>query len=98
MTFEELKQEFIDRGFQVDGDSFVCETEDLNTTINGVHPKQRFEMTYIYEGWVKDAGDSDSDDGEPIYEFNVLGQNKEPVTIICIGSFNDFVKLVGWRG
>ena len=98
MTFEELKQEFIDKGFRVDGDSFMHEFEDCNTVINGVHPKVKFEMTYIYEGWVKDAGDSDSDDGEPIYEFSVLGQNREPVMMICITSFNDFVKLGGWQG
>jgi hypothetical protein len=54
---------------------------------------KRFEMTYVCEGWVKDAGDSD--DGEPIYQFDVLGQNREPVVTICFGSFEEFTRLVG---
>lgn len=96
MTFEELKQEFIDKGFHIDGDSFVNEFEDPNTVINGVHPKRRFEMTYVCEGCIRSVNeDSDSDcDEEPIYQFDVLGQNKEPVVTLCIGSFEDFTKLI----
>lgn len=96
MTFEELKQEFIDKGFHIDGDSFVSEFEDPHTVINGVHPKKRFEMTYICDGSIRTVGeDSDSDyDEEPIYEFDVLGQNKEPVVTLCIRNFEDFTKLI----
>ena len=96
MTFEELKQEFIDKGFKIEGNSFVSEFEDPHTVINGVHPKRRFEMTYIYEGSISTVtDDSDSDcDEEPIYEFDILGQNKEPAVTICIGSFEDFTKLI----
>lgn len=93
MTYEELKKEFIEQGFRIEGDNFIHEFEDPNTVINGVHPKKRFEMVYIYEGCMLDS--DDSDEGEPLYEFNVLGPNKEIVFTICIGSFNDFVKLVG---
>lgn len=93
MTLEELKKEFTDQGFHIDGDSFVHEFEDPNTIINGQHPMKRFEMTYVCEGWVKDAGDSD--DGEPIYQFDVLGQNREPVVTVCFGSFEEFTRLVG---
>ena len=93
MTLEELKKEFTDQGFHIDGDSFVHEFEDPNTIINGQHPMKRFEMTYVCEGWMKDAGDSD--DGEPIYQFDVLGQNREPVVTICFGSFEEFTRLVG---
>lgn len=93
MTYEELKKEFIEQGFRIEGDNFIHEFEDPNTIINGVHPKKRFEMVYIYEGCVVDSDDSDED--ESLYEFNVLGPNKETVFTICIGSFNDFVKLVG---
>ncbi len=93
MTLEELKKEFTDQGFHIDGDSFVHEFEDPNTIINGQHPMKRFEMTYVCEGWVRDAGDSD--DGEPIYQFDVLGQNREPVVTICFGSFEEFTRLVG---
>jgi hypothetical protein len=92
MTLEELKKEFTDQGFHIDGDSFVHEFEDPNTIINGQHPMKRFEMTYVCEGWMKDAGDSD--DGEPIYQFDVLGQGRKPVVTICISNFDDFTKLV----
>jgi len=93
MTLEELKKEFTDQGFHIDGDSFVHEFPDPNTVINGQHPMKRFEMTYVCEGWMRDAGDSD--DGEPIYQFDVLGQNREPVVTICFGSFEEFTRLVG---
>ena len=50
MTFEELKKEFEEQGFRIEGNQFIHEFEDPNTIINGRHPKQRFEMTYICEG------------------------------------------------
>ena len=92
MTLEELKKEFEAQGFKIDGDNFVHEFEDPNTIINGQHPKKRFEMTFICEGSIKDAGDSE--EGEPLYEFDVLGPGREPVVTICIGSFEDFTRLV----
>ena len=92
MTLEELKKEFEAQGFKIDGDNFVHEFEDPNTVINGKHPKKRFEMTFICEGSIKDA--VDSDEGEPLYEFDVLGPGREPVVTICIGSFEDFTRLV----
>lgn len=93
MTLEELKTEFKIQGFKIEGNSFIHEFEDLNTIINGIHPKKRFEMEYVCEGCMRDAGDSD--DGEPIYQFDVLGQNREPVVTICFGSFEEFKRLVG---
>ena len=90
MTFEELKQEFIDNGFQIDGNSFVCEREDPNVTINGQHPLTRFEMVYVYEGCVMN---SDSEPEETFYEFDILGPNKEVMLTICITSFEDFTKM-----
>lgn len=92
MTLEELKKEFKAQGFKIDGDNFVHEFEDPNTTINGQHPKKRFEMTLICEGSIKDAGDSE--EGEPLYEFDVLGPGREPVVTICFGSFEEFTRLV----
>lgn len=98
MTFEELKKEFKEQGFRIEGDNFIHEFEDPNTIINGRHPKQRFEMTYICEGSIRtatDDSDSDSDTDEyPIYEFDVLGQNREPVLTLCFGSFEGFKRLV----
>ena len=97
MTFEELKKEFKTQGFRIDGNSFVHEFEDPNTIINGVHPKKRFEMEYVYEGSIRtvtDDSDSDSDDSEPIYQFDVLGNGRQPTVTICISSFEDFTKLV----
>ena len=98
MTLEELKKEFTDQGFHIDGDSFVHEFEDSNTIINGQHPMKRFEMTYVCEGSIRtvtDDSDSDSDTDEyPIYQFDVLGQNREPVVTICFSCFEEFTKLV----
>jgi dTDP-4-dehydrorhamnose 3,5-epimerase-like enzyme len=96
MTLEELKKEFKDQGFRIEGDNFIHEFEDPHTVINGVHPKKRFEMAYVCEGSIRTAtDDSDSDTDEyPIYEFDVLGQNREPVLTICFSCFEEFTKLV----
>ena len=97
MTFEELKKEFTTQGFRIDGNSFIHEFEDHNTIINGIHPKKRFEMEYVYEGSIRtvtDDSDSDSDDSETIYQFDVLGNGRQPAVTICISSFEDFTKLV----
>ena len=97
MTLEELKKEFKTQGFRIDGNSFVHEFEDPNTIINGVHPKKRFEMEYVCEGSIRtvtDDSDSDSDDSQPIYQFDVLGNGRQPAVTICISSFEDFTRLV----
>lgn len=94
MTLEELKKEFTDQGFRIEGDSFIHEFEDPHTVINGAHPKKRFEMVYICEGSIRTAGDDSDSDGEPIYEFDILGQGRQPVVTICISNFDDFTKLV----
>ena len=92
MTLDELKKEFTDQGFRIEGNDFIHEYEDPRTVINGVHPKKRFEMTYICEGSIRDAGDSE--EGEPLYEFDVLGQGREPVVTLCFGSFEEFQRLI----
>ena len=97
MTLEELKKEFTTRGFRIEGNSFIHEFEDHNTIINGIHPKKRVEMGYVYEGSIRtvtDDSDSDSDDSEPIYQFDVLGNGRQPAVTICISSFEDFTRLV----
>ena len=96
MTLEELKKEFTTRGFRIEGNSFIHEFEDSNTIINGIHPKKRFEMEYVCEGSIRTVtDDSDSDDdSEPIYQFDVLGNGRQPAFTICISSFEDFTKLV----
>ena len=97
MTLEELKKEFTTRGFKIKANSFIHEFEDPNTIINGIHPKKRFEMKYVCEGSIRtvtDDSDSDSDDSEPIYQFDVLGQGREPAFTICISSFEGFTRLV----
>ena len=97
MRLEELKKEFTTRGFKIEGNSFIHEFEDSNTIINGIHPKKRFEMEYVYEGSIRtvtDDSDSDSDDSEPIYQFDVLGNGRQPTVTICISSFEDFTRLV----
>ena len=97
MTFDELKKEFKDNGFQIVGDSFVHEFEDPNTVINGVHPRKRFEMTYVCAGSIKTVtDDSDSDyDEEQIYQFDILGSGRKPVVTICVSNFKDFTVLAG---
>ena len=92
MTFEELKKEFKEQGFRIEGNQFVHEYEDTNVTINGRHPKTRFEMIYFGEGSIRTVtDDSDSDTDEyPIYEFDILAQNGEPAFTICISDFEDF--------
>lgn len=97
MRLEELKKEFTTQGFRIEGNSFIYEFEDPNTIINGVHPKKRFEMEYVCEGSIRtvtDDSDSDSDDSKPIYQFDVLGNGRQPAVTICISSFEDFTKLV----
>ena len=97
MTLEELKKEFTTRGFKIEGNSFIHEFEDPNTIINGIHPKKRFEMEYVYEGSIRtvtDDSDSDSGDSEPIYQFDVLGNGRQSAVTICISSFEDFTRLV----
>ena len=94
MTLEELKKEFTDRGFRIEGDSFIHEFEDPHTVINGAHPKKRFEMVYICEGSIRTTGEDYDSDGEPIYEFDILGQGRQPVSTICISCFEDFTVLV----
>lgn len=99
MTFEELKQEFIDNGFQIDGDTFFQERVEYSTiTINGqVHQQphtSRFEMKYVGLGSISNVGDSDSDVEEiPFYEFDVMN-GRDLLFTLCIESFDDFVKLV----
>ena len=94
MTLEELKKEFIDQGFKIEGDSFIQEFDDLHTVINGVHPKKRFEMVYVCEGSIRTVSEDSDSDEEPIYEFDILGQGRQPVMTICISNFDDFAKLV----
>ena len=97
MRLEELKKEFTTQGFRIEGNSFIHEFEDPNAIINGIHPKKRFEMEYVCEGSIRtvtDDSDSDSDDSQPIYQFDVLGQGRQPVVTICISSFEDFTTLV----
>ena len=96
MRLEELKKEFTTRGFRIEGNSFIHEFEDPNTIINGIHPKKRFEMEYVCEGSIRavtDDSDSD-DDSKPIYQFDVLGNGRQPAVTICISSFEDFTTLV----
>ena len=54
-------------------------------------------MEYVCEGSIRtvtDDSDSDSDDSEPIYQFDVLGNGRQPTVRICISSFEDFTRLV----
>ena len=76
MSFEELKQQFIDNGFQVNGNSFILNQVSYSTMIiNGVPHQQsqhhKFEMEYVFEGSICDVGDSEA---EPLYQFDVVSK------------------------
>lgn len=97
MSFEELKQQFIDNGFQVNGNSFILNQVSYSTMIiNGVPHQQsqhhKFEMEYVFEGSICDVGDSEA---EPLYQFDVLDDNGNKVIGILIDDFDSFTKLVG---
>lgn len=97
-TFETLKEEFIKRGFKVDGDTFIHETVTYNTmNINGrvIQQPQRniFKLAYIGEGTIADA--ETHENSYPIWEFDVIGEGDEPVVTICINEFDDIDKLLG---
>ena len=94
MTFEELKKEFQQQGFRIEGDNFIHEYEDPGTIINGRHPIKRFEMVYVCEGSIRTVTDDSDIDEYPIYEFDVLGPGREPAFTICFGSFDEFTRLV----
>lgn len=97
MTFEELKKEFIDNGFQVNGNLFTLDQVSYSTMIiNGVPHQQpqyhKFEMEYVFEGSIGDVGSSET---KPLYQFDILDDNKNKVMGILIDDFDSFTKLVG---
>lgn len=97
MSFEELKEEFKNNGFQIDGDSFVFEKVEYNTiNVNGQVYKQphktRFELKYICEGCIKDVTDESDCNETPIYEFDIMDGN-EPVLTVCIENLEDLQLL-----
>ena len=53
-------------------------------------------MEYVCEGSIRSVTDDleGDDDSEPIYQFDVLGNGRQPVVTICISSFEDFTTLV----
>lgn len=96
MTFEEIRQQFIDNGFQVNGNTFVHERVEYSTiNINGqIHQQPhrvRFVMNYAGDGCVYDNEESD---GYVIHQFDILGNNNEIAFSIGIENFDDFTKIV----
>ena len=97
MSFEELKQQFIDNRFQVNGNLFILDQVNYSTMIiNGVPHQQpqhhKFEMEYVSEGSICNVGDSET---EPLYQFDILDDNGNKVLGILIEDFDSFMKLVG---
>lgn len=95
-TFETLKKEFTDNGFTIEDDMFTFERVSYNTmNINGRTFKQPqksiFKMKYISEGSLSDP---DSSESSPIYQFDVLNNNDEPVVTVCISKFEDLNALL----
>lgn len=95
-AFETLKEEFINNGFIIEDDMFIFEKVSYNTvSVNGRAYKQPqksiFKMKYISEGSMTDL---DSSESSPIYQFDVLNNNDEPVVTVCISTFEDLSALL----
>lgn len=101
MSFEELKKQFEDKGFKIDGDTFSLErVNGYSTVVNNGQVRKipnvsKFEMKYIGDGYiVNDDGDSD-EESEQLYSFDIYGNNGELSATICIRDYDDFTVFVG---
>lgn len=90
-------------GFKVENDLFIYDNITYNNMIiNGQQYRQPqhnyIYLQYIGEGYIKDINSADSDVEEnstPISEFDILNENKEPVTTICASDINDIKFFLG---
>lgn len=96
MTFEELKKEFTDNGFEINDNSFVKDVVSYSTiNINGQIMQQPHhsmtELEFVFEGTIKDEG---KDNESPLFEFDLLDEEKNPVTTICIEKYDDLKTFI----
>lgn len=85
-------------GFKKENDLFIFDNITYNNMIiNGQQFKQPnhnyIYIKYIGEGYIlnsDDCGDSDIEQNStPLYEFDVLNENKETILTICARDIND---------
>lgn len=101
--YNKIKKEMEQLGFKVENDLFIYDNITYNNMIiNGQQYRQPqhnyIYLQYIGEGYIKDINSADSDVEEnstPISEFDILNENKEPVTTICASDINDIKFFLG---
>lgn len=102
--YNKIKTELEQLGFTQKNDIFIFDNITYNNMIiNGQQYRQPqhnyIYLQYIGEGFIKDISDiADSDTEEnstPISEFDILNENKEPVTTICASDINDIKFFLG---
>lgn len=96
MTFEELKSQFEEHGYRIEGNDFILEKVDYSTVmINGMIQRQPhksvFKMRYVSECGMNSM---DSDDSETLFQFDVLDADDETVVSICVHEFKDIEFLL----
>lgn len=101
--FNKITSEMEQLGFKKENDMFIFDNITYNNMIiNGQQYRQPqhnyIYLQYIGEGYIKDINSADSDVEEnstPISEFDILNENKEPVTTICASDINDIKFFLG---
>ena len=101
--YNKIKTELEQLGFTQKNDIFIFDNITYNNMIiNGQQYRQPqhnyIYLQYIGEGYIKDINSADSDVEEnstPISEFDILNENKEPVTTICASDINDIKFFLG---
>ena len=101
--YNNISKELEQLGFTKENDLFIYDNITYNNMIiNGQQYRQPqhnyIYLQYIGEGYIKDINSADSDVEEnstPISEFDILNENKEPVTTICASDINDIKFFLG---
>lgn len=96
MTFEELKKEFTDNGFEINDNSFVKDVVSYSTiNINGQIMQQphhsKVALEYVCEGSISDPDGSNS---YPIFEFELLDDNNESVGTFCVENYEGMKSFI----
>jgi hypothetical protein len=101
--YNNISKELEQLGFTKENDLFIYDNITYNNMIiNGQQYRQPqhnyIYLQYISEGYIKDINSADSDVEEnstTISEFDILNENKEPVTTICASDINDIKFFLG---
>lgn len=96
-TYNKISENLEQLGFTRENDLFVFDNITYNNMIiNGQQFKQPqhnyIYLRYIGEGCIINGDDEESDSDEnstPLFQFDLLDENKEPTTTICARDIND---------